>query len=114
MAQEIVTDAEAEIEAVEPILRKHGKVLWPHVAIVEPRFIFGLASEEALNAANAKSGLCCDRLRQSRRGNQGGGCLEKVAAFHYGSILQSEKELRLGYQETLEGLKVVVGDLQSF
>lgn len=95
MAQEIVTDAEAEIEAIEPILRKHGKVLWPHVAIVEPGFIFGLAGEEALNAANVKSGPCCDRPRQSRRGKQGGGCPEKMAAFHYGGILQSEQCDRL-------------------
>ena len=63
LAQEIVTNTEAEIEAVELIFREHGEVMWPHVTIVKPGFVFDLAGEKALDAADIAETLPRDRLR---------------------------------------------------
>src|SRR3984957_4051954 len=51
-AQEIVANAEAEVEASELVLREHGKVMRPHLAVVEPGLVFDLAGEKALDTAD--------------------------------------------------------------
>ena len=55
-AQEVVADAEAEVEAVEAVLREHGEVVRPHLAVVEPGLVFDLAGEKALDAADGVGG----------------------------------------------------------
>ncbi len=55
-AEEIVADAEGEVEAVEAVLGEHGEILGPHVAVVEPGLVFELAAEEAHVAADGKIG----------------------------------------------------------
>jgi hypothetical protein len=43
--QKIVAESETEIEAIETVRGEHGQVARPHLAIVEPRFIFHVARE---------------------------------------------------------------------
>ena len=86
-AQEVVADAEAEVEAVEAVFREHGEVMRPHLAVVEPGLVFDLAGEEALDAADGVGGPLRGRLRQGGRAGQGAGGEEKVAAVHNRIVL---------------------------
>ena len=81
-AQKIVADAEAELKAAETVFRQHGQVTRPHLAVIEPGFVFDLAGEKALHATDNVGGTLCGSLRQGRCAGQGAGCDEKVAAIH--------------------------------
>src|SRR6185437_10135861 len=62
-AEEIVADAEGEMEAVEAVRGEHGEVLGPHLAVVEPGLVLELAAEEAHVAAHGEEGQFGLRLR---------------------------------------------------
>jgi len=57
-------------------------VMRPHLAVVEPRLVFGLAGEKALHAAEGVGGPVRCGLRQGGCAGQGGGAQQKVAALH--------------------------------
>ena len=70
VAQEVVADAEAQVEAVEALGGEHGEVARPHFAVVVPGLVFDVAGEEARDAADGVGGAlgkCC------RDGECGGG-----------------------------------------
>src|SRR5882762_4745885 len=71
LADEVVADAERQAEPVKTICSEHGQVMWPHLAIVEPWFIFYVAGEQPGYATNSIARPLDDRLLDSERG---GGC----------------------------------------
>src|ERR1700722_3075504 len=105
-AQEIVANAEAEVEASELVLREHGKVMRPHLAVVEPGLVFDLAGEKALDTADGVGrpfrgrGQAQGGLRQSGCAGQRGGSQEKIAALHKRIVLLN----RAPRAESLPGL----------
>ncbi len=95
-AQEIVSDAEAEVEAVEAVFGEHGEVARPHLAVVEPGLVFHLAGEEALNAADGIGGRRAGGLRLGAevtpRGGQGAGGQKEMAAVHNRIVLLTRRK----------------------
>ena len=89
-AQEIVADAEAEVEAVEPVFREHGEVMRPHLAVVKPGLVLDLAGEQALHAAYGVGGRLRAGLRKGGCAGQCGGSQEKIAALHKRIVLLIE------------------------
>ena len=53
LPDEVVADAKRQVEAIEPVRRKHRQILRPHLAIVVPGLVFHVAREETGPTANA-------------------------------------------------------------
>ena len=52
LPDEVVADAQRQIETIEPVRRQHRQILRPHLAIVVPGLVFHVAGEEP--------GPCCE------------------------------------------------------
>ena len=52
VADEVISDAESEIEPVEALRRQHVEVLRPHRPVVVPRLVFHVAREQPHHAAH--------------------------------------------------------------
>ena len=64
--QEVVADAQREIEPVEALRRQHGQVRRPHLAVVVPGLVFDFAGEEARDAADGIGRALGHRLTGQR------------------------------------------------
>ncbi len=56
LGQGVIGQAEGEVQAVETLVGQHGKIGRPHVAVVKPRLVVGLAGELAHHAAHRIDG----------------------------------------------------------
>ena len=52
VADEVVSDSEGEVEAIEAVSREHGEIAPPHLVIVVPGLVLDFADEETGDAAH--------------------------------------------------------------
>ena len=83
-ADEVVADAEGEVEAVEALGGQHGQIGGPHLAVVVPGLVFHVAGEESGDAADDVGGLLHDGSYDGERGGGIGGVLDAVGKFQEG------------------------------
>ena len=69
LVEEVVADAEREVEAVEALRGQHRQVRRPHLAVVEPGLVFDVAREQPRDAADGVGRPLQDRAsaRPARR-----------------------------------------------
>ena len=83
-AQEVVADAEAQVEAVEALGGQHREVARPHFAVVVPGLVFDVAGEEAGDAADRVGGALRKCCLDGEGGGRVGGVADAVGKFEEG------------------------------